>query len=63
MTGHSMASEYLDERKSFYVFLEQIEKPLYNALKYLVRKHINKEKSGTFFRELDLSEFSLDFND
>ena len=42
MTEHSMASEYSAEKKFFCFFLAQIQKPLYNALKYLVRKHINK---------------------
>ena len=40
------------------------QKPLYNAVKYLVRKATHKQKNWKiFFRKLDLSEFSPDFND
>ena len=40
------------------------QKPLYNAVKYLVRKATHKQKiRKSFFRKLDLSEFLPDFND
>ena len=40
------------------------QKPLYNAVKYLVRKITHKQKMRkSFSRKLDLSEFLPDFND
>ena len=40
------------------------QKPLYNAVKYLVRKATHKQKiRKSFFRKFDLSKFLPDFND
>ena len=40
------------------------QKPLYNAVKYLVRKATHKQKIWKIFlRKIDLSELSPDFND
>ena len=60
-----LSAEKIEIRKiGFLMDFELHQKPLYNAVKYLVRKATHKQKiRKSFFRKLDLSEFLPDFND
>ena len=60
-----LSAEKIETRKiKFLMDFELHQKPLYNAVKYLVRKATNSQKIWkSFFRKLDLSEFLPDFND